>query len=85
MWYYKGMSRCFCYETKHVEKINKILKEIDEHEHDYMPDKWVTLYNPKSSKLVYSGKYEPDVHKLIKMCADNKIGIFILSEECEEN
>jgi len=82
---YKGLSRCFVFDKFHIKKVEEIIKEVDEFEYDYLPDDWITMWDDSNNELsttywVYNGKFDIDIPKLIKVCADQKIGIIIRSK-----
>ena len=39
----KGKSRCFVFREEHIEKVEQIIKELDDFEYGYMPKSWVSL------------------------------------------
>lgn len=82
---YKGLSKCFVYKKEDIDKVVKIIKEIDEFEFGYIPENWVVLSsgNDVLNYDDYNGKFDLDIPKFIEACANEKISVNILSDYIE--
>jgi hypothetical protein len=81
----KGESRCFVFRETDIVKVYDIIKEIDEFEFDYVPNDWVTVWDNKKTSMVYNGKFDIDVPKLIDECGKRGIGIIVRSTNIEND
>lgn len=77
----KGNSRCFVFRYEDIQKVYDTIKEIDEFEFGYVPEDWVTIWDGRGygSSMVYNGKFDIDVPRLIDECGKKGIGIIIKS------
>lgn len=79
----KGESRCYVFKQEHIDIVDKIIKEMDEFEHGYMPEKWICFWDYPTEKfpnsMVYNGKFDIDVIKLKIACAAKGIAISVVS------
>lgn len=70
----KQYGRIFVMHKDHIDKVNDIMKKIDDYEYDYCPDNLVTLYDSKIP-LIYLHKFEMCKDKITYECL--KKGIFV--------
>lgn len=84
---YKGESRCFVFREEDIEKVYDTIKEIDESESSYTPTDWVTVWDGKgyNSSMVYNGKFDIDVPKLIDECGKKGVGIIVRSSNIHDD
>ena len=84
---HKGNSRCFVFREEDIQKVYETIKEIDEYESRYTPTDWVTVWDDKGddSSMVYNGKFDINVPKLIDECGKKGVGIIIRSSNIDEN
>jgi hypothetical protein len=75
----KGYGRIVVKDKTDIKKILKYLKEKEPFEYDYIPDNYVST----EAKLIYTGKFSPDLKKLFAYCDENKIDVRIYSEKNE--
>lgn len=83
----KGKSRCFVFRKEDIQKVYDTIKEIDEFESTYTPTNWVTLWDGKEydSSMVYNGKFDIDVPKLIDECGKKGVGIIVMSSNIDND
>lgn len=83
----KGESRCFVFREEDIQKVYDTIKEIDEVEANYTPNNWVTVWNEKGDSLsmVYNGKFDINVPKLIDECGKKCVGIIIKSTNIQDD
>ena len=84
-WNYKSYGRIFLSSEDHIERVDKMIKELDGFEHDYLPSNIFGI-NPvgekwKDTNLYYCGKFDPSDFgdELIKRCREEGIPIKIVS------
>ena len=82
---HKGESRCFVFRETDISKVYDIIKEIDDFEFRYVPSDWVTVWDNKRISMVYNGKFDIDVPKLIDECGKRGIGIIVKSTNIEHD
>jgi len=84
---YKGNSRCFVFREEDIQKVYDTIKEIDYFEFSYVPTEWVTVWdgNGYSSSLVYNGKFDIDLPRLIDECAKKGVGIIVRSTNIQDD
>ena len=80
---FKGKSRCFVFHEEHIEKVEQIIKELDDFEYCYMPKNWVSLPDKYWDNLVYNGKFDINIPILVEACANEKIGIIVRSSNID--
>lgn len=83
----KGNSRCFVFSYEDIQKVYDTIKEIDEFEFEYIPEDWVTIWDGKGydSSMVYNGKFDIDVPRLIDECGKKGVGIIIKSTNIQDD
>ena len=83
---YKGESRCFVFKEEHKQIVYDTIEEIDVFESGYTPNDWVELWNHKKSNdyLVYNGKFDINVPKLIEECGKKGVGIIVRSTNMKD-
>lgn len=74
---YKGWSRANVKTLDDATKAKAILREMDDFEFGYMPNDWFGIGN--SYHLVPTGKFDPDLDRFRKACAEAGIDIFFRS------
>lgn len=86
---YKGESRCFVFDEKHITIVDETIKEISDFEHRYMPDDWICFWNYPTIKncpaMVYNGKFDIDIIELKIACAKKGIAITIVSTNIDDD
>jgi hypothetical protein len=85
----KGESRCFVFRQEDIQKVIDIVEEIDAFEFDYMPNNWVAVWDYSKSNtcphMVYNGKFDINVPKLIDECGKKGVGIVIKSTSIDDD
>jgi hypothetical protein len=84
----KGESRCYVFREEDIQKVCDMVKEINEFEYGYMPNNWVTVFNSKDvhkNYMVYNGKFDIDVPKLIDECGKRGVGIIVRSTNIQDD
>lgn len=83
---YKGESRCFVSCEEDIQKVYDTIKEISEFEANYTPSEWVTVFNENGENyLVYNGKFDINIPKLIFECGKKGVGIIVRSTNIDED
>lgn len=79
----KGYSRLYCENRIDIPNIRGLLKEFDQFEFEYMPEKWITT-SDEYPKVVYTGKFDDlDIDEFTAFCWKNgfRVWIFDAGEE----
>lgn len=83
---YKGLSRCFVFREEDIQKVYDTIKEINDFEFNYVPTDWVMVWGKEyESSMVYNGKFDIDVPKLIDECGKKGVGIIIKSSNIDND
>ena len=53
----KGYGRLFVEKEEDIAKIKEIIKEIDNFEYSYLPEKLITVFSEENMKSVYTYKF----------------------------
>lgn len=87
---HKGYGRIFTDSEENIEKIKKIIQEMDEYEFGYLPSDLIAVYDPSKYKVyadgsvgtedtVYNHKFDDlDLGELMFRCWNNGIHVFCL-------
>ena len=91
----KGYGRIFVEKEEDVEKVENIIKEIDEHEFEwYYPtgeymggnnERLVTAYSKENYKSIYVGKFDDmDISQVLNKAWEQGIHCFVVFGKCNE-
>ena len=91
----KGYGRIFVEKEEDIQKVEDIMKEIDEYEFNgYYPagnymggnyERLVTVFSEKNYKSVYVGKFdEMDISKVLKKAWEQGIHCFAVFGKCNQ-
>ena len=74
---HKGYGRIYCEKANDVEKVSDVIKEMDEFEHTYLPEKMITIFDDYP-RVVYTGKFSDlDMDRLTATCWKRGIKIWV--------
>jgi len=77
----KGYGRIFVMNKVEIPIVDEIIKEMDEFEHEYLPDDFIASFS-EYPKLKYTGKFDSlDIDKLTAICWKRGIPIFCCDSE----
>lgn len=73
----KGFSRIYVDNSDDIERVKQIIKEIDDNEIGYLPDKLITSFS-KYPKLCYTHKFDAiDMNTLTAECWKRGVKIWV--------
>jgi len=74
----KGYGRIYVENEQDIEKVDKIIKEVDEFEYYYLPSKYIAHFS-EYPKVIYTHKFDDiDINYLTALCWHRGIKIFCL-------
>lgn len=74
---HKGFGRIYCENVEDIKKVDTIIKELDEFEYGYLPDRMITTYD-QYPEVVYTGKFsDMDMNKLTSECWKRGIKVWV--------
>ena len=74
---HKGYGRIYCEKADDIEKVDAVIKELDEFEHGYLPEKMIATFD-NYPQVVYTGKFsDMDMSKLTAECWKRGIRIWV--------
>jgi hypothetical protein len=77
----KGTGRIYTDKEENIEKIENIIKEMDEFEFEYLPKDLIAVFDGKV-KCVYNYKFdELDLSELCQRCWNSGIYVFCIVGE----
>lgn len=75
----KGYGRIFVEKQDDIQKIKDIIKEIDEYEYDYLPDKLISVFSEEEYRSVYTHKFcDMDMGAVLKIAWQRGIHCFVV-------
>ena len=81
---HKGYGRIYVRSEEDILKVEAIIKELDEFEYDYLPDKLIATFD-NYPYLKYLHKFsDMDMNKLTAECWKRGIYIFVLDNGNQE-
>jgi len=80
----KGYGRIYTRTEEDIRKVQRIIKEIDKYEYEYMPKDLVTTFSD-FPKVTFIGKFDDlDLNKLEALCFERGINIFIFDSKTND-
>jgi DNA polymerase elongation subunit (family B) len=77
----KGLGRIYVTKEEDIEKVNEIIKEMDEFEWEYLPDRFIAVFD-EHLPAIYTHKFDSiDIDKLTARCWGRGIPIWAYIEE----
>ena len=74
---HKGYGRIYCETPEDISKVAAVIKELDDFEHGYLPEKLITTFDQYPS-VIYNGKFsDMDMSKLTAECWKRGIRIWV--------
>ena len=74
---HKGYGRIYCEKQDDIAKIDAVIKELDEFEHGYLPEKMIATFD-EYPRVVYTGKFsDMDMSKLTAECWKRGLRIWV--------
>ena len=90
----KGYGRIFVEKESDVQKVEDIIKELDEFEFEYYPTgnymggnnkRLVTVFSEENYKSIYVGKFDDmDMSKVLKKAWEQGVHCFVVFGKCNE-
>lgn len=73
----KGYGRIFVQKEEDIQKVKDVIKEMDEYEYGYLPEKLIVVFSPENMEAVYTHKFcDLDTQELTKRCWERGIYMF---------
>ena len=80
----KTYGRIFVEFSEDIERVDAIIKRLDDWEYGYMPKDFITVYDPSNRPIIYGHKFELNMEKLRLACFVVGISVMLVTD-CEEN
>ena len=75
----KGYGRIFVEKEEDIDKLKEVIKEIDEYEYDYLPEKLITVFSEENYESTYVHKFcDLDMGKVLKEAWSRGIHCFVV-------
>jgi hypothetical protein len=74
----KGYGCIFVFKPEHIDKVRRIIRELDEFEYDYLPDGYIAVWDGEA-KLCYTHKFELNIPELVVACGKRNIPIYCVT------
>ena len=73
----KDYGRIFVQKEEDIQKVKDIIKEMDEFEYEYLPEKLIAVFSPENMEAVYTHKFDAlDTNELTRKCWERGIYMF---------
>lgn len=80
----KGYGRIYVVNKEDIPKVDSIIKQMDEFEHEYLPDEFIAPFS-EYPNLCYTCKFDSlDTNALTAICLKQGISIFCCDNGCNE-
>ena len=81
---HKGYGRIYVETAEQIDKVKAIIKELDEFEHSYLPEKLIAVYT-EYPNVTYTHKFsDMDMNKLTAKCWEQGIKIWVFDAGHQE-
>lgn len=73
----KSHGRIFVKTEEDIEKVKKIIKEMDDFEYEYLPKDFIAVFSPENMQSAYTHKFcDLDTQELTRKCWEKGVYMF---------